>query len=79
MQWQRYNDVTEPRRGEPYRSGRFSMQQLELMQNNRGSRSGSKPDREPFITIDDLVRKAQELSLGLRKLSEYISLVDAKS
>ena len=31
----------------------------------------TKPGIEPFITIDDLVHKAQELSLGLVKLSEY--------
>jgi len=39
------------------------------MPNDKESRSGSSPDREPFITIDDLVHKAQELFVGLRKLS----------
>ena len=47
------------------------MQPFLLMPNGKVSESGSDPDNEPFITIDDLVRKAQELSDGLRKLSEY--------
>jgi hypothetical protein len=42
-----------------------------LMPNDKGSGSGSNPDREPFITIDDLLQKAQELFVGLRKLSEF--------
>ena len=35
-------------------------------------RSGSRGnlDREPFITIDDLLHKAQELLTGLKRLSE---------
>ena len=41
------------------------------MQNNKGSGSGSSPGREPFITIDDLAHKAQELLAGLKKLSEF--------
>ena len=41
------------------------------MPKDEGSRSGSSPDREPFITIDDLMQKAQELFTGLRKLSQY--------
>ena len=40
------------------------------MPNNKASRPGSNPDREPFITIDDLVQKAQELFAGLKKLSK---------
>ncbi len=40
------------------------------MPNEKVSRSGSRPVREPFITIDDLLRKAQELFAGLKKLSE---------
>ena len=31
----------------------------------------SDPAREPFVTIDDLVQKAQELFAGLKKLSEF--------
>jgi hypothetical protein len=31
----------------------------------------TRPGTEPFITIDDLVHQAQELSLGLEKLSAY--------
>jgi hypothetical protein len=41
------------------------------MLNDKGSRSGSSPGREPFITIDDLLQKAQELFVGLKKLGEY--------
>jgi hypothetical protein len=52
-------------------SGESWTHPFELMQNNKVSRSGSNPGREPFITIDDLVRKAQELSRGLRTLSGY--------
>ena len=47
------------------------MQPSFLMPKKKVSRSGSKPDREPFITIDDLLKKAQELFAGLKKLSEY--------
>jgi hypothetical protein len=46
------------------------MQPSLLMPKKKASRSRSKPDREPFITIDDLRRKAQELSVGLKKLCE---------
>ena len=42
-----------------------------IMPNVKVSGSESKPGIEPFITIDDLVHKAQELSTGLEKLSEY--------
>ena len=48
------------------------------MLSDRGSRSGGNPDREPFITIDDLLRKAQELFQGLRKLSEYKHPLDIR-
>ncbi len=41
------------------------------MQNDRVSRSGNDPGREPFITIDDLVQKAHELFDGLTRLSDY--------
>jgi hypothetical protein len=41
------------------------------MPNDKVSGSGSNPDREPFITIDDLLQKAQELFVGLKKLSEF--------
>ena len=42
-----------------------------LMPNDKESRSGSSPGREPFITIDDCVQKAHELFAGLKKLSDY--------
>ena len=47
------------------------MQPSLLMPSNKGSRSGSDPGREPFITIDDLVQRAHELFAGLKKLCEY--------
>ena len=40
------------------------------MPKKKASRSENKLDREPFITIDDLRQKAQELSVGLTKLCE---------
>jgi len=48
------------------------------MQKNRGSRSGSDPDREPFTTIDDLTQKAEELANGLLKLGEYKHPLDIR-
>ena len=47
------------------------MQPSLLMPNDKVSGLGSNPDREPFITIDDLIQKAQELFAGLEKLSKY--------
>ena len=41
------------------------------MLDDKGSGPGSSPTREPFITIDDLLYKAQELFAGLKKLSGY--------
>jgi hypothetical protein len=41
------------------------------MPKDKGSWSGSEPGRESFITIDDCLRKAQDLFTGLSKLSEY--------
>jgi len=70
MQLQRYNDDTVPRREDSYRSGRRSTQQLELMQNSETSKSGSDSERNNFQTIDDLWRKAEELSAGLKGLSQ---------
>ncbi len=40
------------------------------MQKERKSDQGSEQEREPFITIDDLVIKAEDLFTGLKKLSE---------
>ena len=40
------------------------------MPNERESKNGSGPSREPFASIDDLVDKAEELASGLRKLSK---------
>ena len=40
------------------------------MQKERKSDQSSEQEREPFITIDDLVIKAEGLYVGLKKLSE---------
>ena len=48
------------------------------MQKNKGSRSGSDPDREPFTTIDDLTQKAEELANGLRNLIEQRRPLDIR-
>ena len=48
------------------------------MLDNKVSRLGSDPDRGPFITIDDLVQKAQELSAGLKQLSEFRHPLDIR-
>ena len=49
-----------------------------LMLNDKESGSGSSPDREPFITIDDLLHKAQELFTGLKKLSQFKHPLDVR-
>ena len=41
------------------------------MQSDKVSRLESNPGSEPFITIDDLLQKAQELLGGLKTLSEF--------
>jgi len=40
------------------------------MQKERKSDQSSEQERKPFIKIDDLVMKAEELFVGLKKLSE---------
>ena len=70
MQLPKYNAAIAEGLEEPYGSGRYWMRPSVLMQNNKRSRSGSNPGREPFTTIDDLLQKAQELFVGLRKLSK---------
>ena len=40
------------------------------MQKERNSDQSSEKEREPFITIDDLVIKAEDLFTGLKNLSE---------
>ena len=47
------------------------MQPLLPMPDEKIPRSGSEPDREPFVTIDDLLSLAQEITTGLERLSEY--------
>ena len=40
------------------------------MQSDEKPSSGNSPNNEPFVTIDDLLQKAQDLLVGLKKLSE---------
>ena len=40
------------------------------MPRNKGLRLGSEPDRQPFLTIDDCVQRAQELAAGLQNLTK---------
>jgi hypothetical protein len=54
------------------------MQPLLPMDDNNQTREGSKPTREPFTTIDDLTsqaedlkRRTQALTEGLKKLGAY--------
>ena len=42
------------------------------------TRMGQEPEKEPFTTIDDLVRVAEELSSGLQQLSEYKHPLDVR-
>ncbi|MCL4552433.1 MAG: PUR family DNA/RNA-binding protein [Candidatus Marsarchaeota archaeon] len=48
------------------------------MPNVRRSGSASKPAREPFTTIDDLIHLANELVAGLSKLGEYRHPLDVR-
>ncbi len=48
------------------------------MQKERKSQLGNDQGREPFTTIDDLVQKAEELTSGLRKLSEFKHPLDVR-
>jgi len=48
------------------------------MQNEKAFGSRSEPTQEPFITIDDLVEKAQDLFRGLTRLSEYKHPLDVR-
>jgi len=48
------------------------------MRGNKGSRSGSEPTRKPFVTIDDLKQKAEELASGLKQLAEYKHPLDIR-
>ena len=70
MHLTKYKDVTVSSTEKPCLSGRSSTRQLELMHNNKESKSGSDLGREPFTTIDDLTVKAEELVSGLHKLGE---------
>lgn len=71
MRWPNYSDATGEKQVETYRPGKSWTRQFELMRSNKGSRSGSDPTRKPFVTIDDLKQKAEELASGLKQLSEY--------
>ncbi len=41
------------------------------MPNKKASRLGSSPTSEPFTTIDDLAKQAEDLVTGLHRLGEY--------
>jgi hypothetical protein len=69
-QLQKFKDYIAEGPGELSGSGKSLTRQLDLMQENKVSGSGSDQDREPFLTIDDLVERAQELFAGLKRLSE---------
>ena len=73
-----YNDVTAERPANTYGAGGLLTQQLELMPKRMELQSRSDPGREPFVTIDDLVQKAQELFAGLKKLSEFKYPLDVR-
>ncbi len=48
------------------------------MPKERESKNENDPTRDPFTTIDDLLVKAEELSIGLRRLSEYKHPLDVR-
>lgn len=48
------------------------------MPDDTESERETSPLQEPFITIDDLLRKAHELFAGLRRLSEYKHPLDVR-
>lgn len=78
MYSQRYNDNTEEQREEPYRSGRYSMQPSLPMLRNSALKLKNNSNRERFVTIDDLLPKAEELVSGLKKLTEYKHPLDVR-
>ena len=78
MPLQNYNDVTAERPASTCGAGGLLTQQLELMPKRRELQLRSDPAREPFVTIDDLLQKAQELFAGLRKLSEFKYPLDVR-
>ena len=48
------------------------------MPKERESQQNSDADKEPFITIDDLLQQAETLTDGLRTLSEYRRPLDIR-
>ena len=42
-----------------------------MLKEKESKQMNSDPAKEPFVTIDDLVVRADELATGLRVLSEY--------
>ena len=73
-----YSDGTgeEPARRSDF--GRSWTQPSSTMQEDKGLRSGSDPDCEPFTTIDDCLQQAQDLFAGLKRLSEYKRPLDIR-
>ena len=70
MQLQRSKDSIGEEQVDLFQSGRLSMQPSEPMSNSKMKQSKLEIDRDPFVTIDDLLDKAQDLFSGLRDLSE---------
>src|SRR5687768_5797478 len=71
MQSTRYKEDIVEKLERYYGRGRSSTRQLELTRKNKVlDLNRDKPDRQPFETIDDLVKRAEELFVGLKKLSK---------
>jgi hypothetical protein len=70
IQLQRSKDSIGEEQVGLFRSGKLSMQPSEPMPNRILKQNKLEIDREPFVTIDDLVDKAQDLFSGLQDLSE---------
>ena len=77
MQLPRYSAVTAERLAKPCGFGKSWMRPSLPMPDDKES-TKSKPEREPFITIDDLLRQAQELLNGIKRLSEYKHPLDIR-
>jgi len=59
-------------------SGRFWAQSLFPIQDRKGSEGASADKEGVFITIDDLIRLANELVAGLNKLGAYKHPLDVR-
>ena len=72
MHLSKYNETTERVRGEPYHSGRSSMQlSLPMLRNRESTLENEIESRGKFITIDDAIDLANKLLEDLTRLGEY--------